>query len=66
MSRERLAELMQAQEDAVETDQEHSATHVSIFSMLRALARRAAKEPTHAALYRQAAAAIRQMQREEH
>ena len=83
MSHERLARLIQAQHDALETDPESRATHEIIGSIFQALdqgditAGRAvyllnyqamhwADDPAQAALYRQAAADLRQMQREEH
>lgn len=67
---------------ALAPDERTRATHESILSVLRALDKGEATEgqvlrllgdqalqaaePTHAALYRQAAADLRQMQREEH
>ena len=81
MSHERLAYLIQAHQDALQTDPQARATHETILSIFRALdqgditAGRAvyllgyqavhwADEPAQAALYRQAAAHLRQMQRE--
>ena len=83
MQQERLAELIQAHCEAVETDPKSRATYEIIITIFRALdqgditvgravyllgyqAVHWADEPAQAALYRQAAAAIRQMQREEH
>jgi hypothetical protein len=83
MSHDRLAQLMQAHREAMDTDPEHDTTHEAIVSVFSALekgevtegqvlrllgyqATRLADEPGKAALYRQAAADIRQMQREEH
>jgi hypothetical protein len=39
MNYQRLAQLMQTHQQALETDEEHSTTHVSIFGMLQALDR---------------------------
>ena len=83
MSHERLAQLMQAQRDAIEANPEARTTRETILSILVAVdkgdvtegqalrilgyqAMRMADTAAHAALYRQAVADIRQMQREEH
>lgn len=83
MRRERLAQLMRAELEAIGSDSAARATHEIILSVFQALyqgditAGRAvyllnqqavywANEPAQAILYRQAAAALRQMQREEH
>ena len=82
MSHERLAQLMQAHQEAIEAEQEPLLAHENIVSVLRGLDHGdvtrghairlldlqslLADEPTEVALYRRAAADIRQMQREEH
>jgi hypothetical protein len=80
MRHDRLAQLMQAHREAMNTDPEHDTTLEAILSVFSALdkrevtegralhllgyqALRLTDEPTHAALYRQAEAEIRQMQR---
>ncbi|HLV97375.1 MAG TPA: hypothetical protein VKT82_01750 [Ktedonobacterales bacterium] len=81
MSQDRLAALIQAHQEAIEAGREPLLAHETIVSVLRGLDQGAvtrglvirlltsqaqlADEPTEVALYRQAAAAIRQMPREE-
>ena len=80
MSREHLIQVMQTHQNAIEADQEPLLVRENIVSVLRALEQGditrgqairlltyqalLAEEPVSAVLYRQAAAAIRQMQRE--
>jgi hypothetical protein len=83
MSRERLAQLMEARRASMKADPAHETTNEAILSVFSALDKHEITEgqalrilgwqairlphaPTHAALYRQAAADLRQMQREEH
>jgi hypothetical protein len=83
MSHESLHQLIQSQQEAMETHQGTCTTHESILSILQALASheitkghalrllglqslRDADDPAQAALYRQAAADIRQLPHEEH
>jgi hypothetical protein len=77
MSHERLAQVMQTHQEAIEAEQEPLLVHENILSVLRGLERGditrgqairlltyqalLVEEPAHAILYRQAAAAIRQM-----
>ena len=81
MSHERLAQVMQTHQEAIEAEQEPLLVHENILSVLRGLEHGditrgqairlltyqalLGEEPAHAVLYRQAAAAIRQMKREE-
>ena len=82
MNHEHLAQVMHTHQDAIEAEHEPLIVHENIVSVLHGLMQgevsrgqairlltyqaMLAEEPAHAALYRQAAAAIRQMQREEH
>jgi hypothetical protein len=77
VNHEHLAQVMQLHQDAIEAEQEPLLVHENIVSVLRGLEHGdisrgqairlltyqalLAEEPAHAALYRQAAAAVRQM-----